>query len=143
LTSLTLVLSHRGCINSALAKYVASDEQQSVSLAARAGLHFSVGLVHRNLQKSLLFVCKVSRGASICMAASLQSIMHSVLSGCRVVLEMEPDTEVKVTRFTPRTLQLAIRGNPELIKVLSVVTISTQLPILPSLSSSKTINDTV
>eukprot|EP00798_Chlamydomonas_sp_ICE-L_P026434 gene26434-biopygen11380 len=92
--------------------------KKSVSRSAKAGLQFPVGRVARYLKKGK-YAERVGAGAPVYMAAVLEYL-------CAEVLELAGNAarDNKKTRIIPRHVQLAIRNDEELSKLLGSVTIA-------------------
>ncbi|PAV84151.1 hypothetical protein WR25_11357 [Diploscapter pachys] len=88
------------------------------SRSSRAGLQFPVGRMHRILRKGN-YAKNVGGGAAVYMAAALEYLTAEVLE-----LAGNAARDNKKTRINPRHLQLAIRNDEELNKLLSGVTLS-------------------
>ena len=102
--------------------------------SSRAGLQFPVGRIHRFLRKGN-YSDRVGAGAPVYLAAVLEYLTAEILE-----LAGNAARDNKKTRVTPRHLQLAVRNDEELNKLLSNVTISSGgvLPqIQPSLMPKK------
>lgn len=99
---------------------------KSLSRSKRAGLVFPVGRIERYMRKGN-YAERIGSGASVYFAAVMEYL-------CAEVLELAGDAarDNKRTRITPRHLQLAIRSDDELNKLLSNVTIS-QGGVLPNI----------
>ncbi|XP_063183382.1 histone H2A, sperm-like [Chroicocephalus ridibundus] len=103
--------------------------------SARAGLQFPVGRVHRLLRMGN-YADRISPGAAIYLAAVLEYLSAEILE-----LAGNAAQENKKTRILPRHIQLAVRNDDELNKLLFCVTIAQGgvLPnVLPELSPKKT-----
>ncbi|KAH6575811.1 hypothetical protein BASA50_004646 [Batrachochytrium salamandrivorans] len=87
------------------------------SRSARAGLQFPVGRVHRLLRKGN-YAQRVGAGAPVYLAAVLEYLAAEILE-----LAGNAARDNKKTRIIPRHLQLAIRNDEELNKLLGDVTI--------------------
>eukprot|EP00798_Chlamydomonas_sp_ICE-L_P017602 gene17602-biopygen26572 len=102
--------------------------KKSVSRSAKAGLQFPVGRVARYLKKGK-YAERVGAGAPVYLAAVLEYL-------CAEVLELAGNAarDNKKTRIIPRHVQLAIRNDEELSKLLGSVTIANGgvLPIIHS-----------
>jgi len=92
--------------------------KKSVSRSAKAGLQFPVGRVHRYLKVGK-YATRVGSGAPVYMAAVLEYL-------CAEVLELAGNAsrDNKKTRIVPRHIQLAVRNDEELSKLLGSVTIA-------------------
>ncbi|KAJ0169119.1 hypothetical protein K1T71_015125 [Dendrolimus kikuchii] len=85
------------------------------SRSNRAGLQFPVGRIHRLLRNGN-YAERVGAGGTPCYLAAVMEYLAAE------VLELAGDN--KKTRIIPRHLQLAIRNDEELNKLLSGVTIA-------------------
>ncbi|ODM86932.1 Histone H2A [Orchesella cincta] len=94
---------------------------------SRAGLQFPVGRIHRLLRKGN-YAERVGAGAPVYLAAVMEYLAAEVLE-----LAGNAARDNKKTRIIPRHLQLAIRNDEELNKLLSGVTIA-QGGVLPNIS---------
>ena len=92
--------------------------KKAVSRSAKAGLQFPVGRVHRYLKVGK-YATRVGSGAPVYMAAVLEYL-------CAEVLELAGNAsrDNKKTRIVPRHIQLAVRNDEELSKLLGNVTIA-------------------
>src|SRR5579872_3141410 len=88
------------------------------SRSSRAGLQFPVGRIHRLLRKGN-YAERVGAGAPVYLAAVMEYLAAEVLE-----LAGNAARDNKKARIVPRHLQLAIRNDEELNKLLSNVTIS-------------------
>ncbi|XP_062138769.1 uncharacterized protein LOC133847619 [Drosophila sulfurigaster albostrigata] len=88
------------------------------SRSNRAGLQFPVGRIHRLLRKGN-YAERVGAGAPVYLAAVMEYLAAEVLE-----LAGNAARDNKKTRIIPRHLQLAIRNDEELNKLLSGVTIA-------------------
>ena len=95
--------------------------------SSRAGLQFPVGRMHRLLRKGH-YAERVGAGAPVYLAAVLEYLSAEILE-----LAGNAARDNKKTRIIPRHLQLAIRNDEELNKLLSEVTISQG--VLPNIQS--------
>ena len=102
---------------------------KSKSRSSRAGLQFPVGRIHRLLRKGN-YAERVGAGAPVYLAAVLEYLAAEVLE-----LAGNAARDNKKTRIIPRHLQLAIRNDEELNKLLSGVTIA-QILITQSVTTS-------
>ena len=91
---------------------------KSKTRSARAGLQFPVGRVHRLLRKGN-YAQRVGAGAPVYLAAVMEYLSAEVLE-----LAGNAARDNKKTRIIPRHLQLAIRNDEELNKLLGKVTIA-------------------
>ena len=99
------------------------------SRSSRAGLQFPVGRIHRLLRKGN-YANRVGAGAPVYMAAVLEYLTAEVLE-----LAGNAARDNKKTRIIPRHLQLAVRNDEELNRLLGGVTIS-QGGVLPNIQAS-------
>jgi len=90
----------------------------SLTFSLQAGLQFPVGRVARYLKKGK-YADRVGAGAPVYLAAVLEYL-------CAEVLELAGNAarDNKKTRIIPRHVQLAVRNDEELSKLLSGVTIA-------------------
>ncbi|KAF7496400.1 Histone H3 [Sarcoptes scabiei] len=93
-------------------------KSKAKSRSSRAGLQFPVGRIHRLLRKGN-YAERVGAGAPVYLAAVLEYLAAEVLE-----LAGNAARDNKKTRIIPRHLQLAIRNDEELNKLLSGVTIA-------------------
>ena len=96
--------------------------------SSRAGLQFPVGRMHRLLRKGN-YAQRVGAGAPVYLAAVLEYLSAEILE-----LAGNAARDNKKTRIIPRHLQLAIRNDEELNRLLSGVTIA-QGGVLPNIQS--------
>ena len=110
----------------------------SSSSASKAGLQFPVARLNRYLRKGK-YASRVGVGAGVYMGAVLEYL-------CAEILELAGNAarDNKKTRIVPRHIQLAVRNDEELNKLLGSVTIASGgvLPnihatLLPKKSASK------
>src|SRR5690242_15513891 len=99
------------------------------SRSSKAGLAFPVGRVHRLLRKGN-YAQRVGAGAPVYLAAVLEYLAAEILE-----LAGNAARDNKKTRIIPRHLQLAIRNDEELNKLLGHVTIA-QDGVLPNIHQS-------
>ncbi|CAF2310086.1 unnamed protein product [Rotaria sp. Silwood2] len=94
--------------------------------SSKAGLQFPVGRIHRLLRRGN-FAERVGAGAPVYLAAVLEYLSAEILE-----LAGNAARDNKKTRIIPRHLQLAIRNDEELNKLLAGVTIA-QGGVLPNI----------
>ncbi|NWY77094.1 H2A2B protein, partial [Erithacus rubecula] len=87
------------------------------SRSARAGLQFPVGRVSRHLRRGK-YADRIGSGAAIYLAAVLEYLVAEVLE-----LAGNAARENRKMRIVPRHIQLAVRNDDELDKLLAGVTI--------------------
>ena len=92
--------------------------KKPVSRSAKAGLQFPVGRVARYLKKGR-YATRVGAGAPVYLAAVLEYLAAEVLE-----LSGNAARDNKKNRIVPRHIQLAIRNDEELSKLLGGVTIA-------------------
>merc|ERR1711937_739471 len=96
------------------------------SRSSRAGLQFPVGRMHRLLRKGN-YAQRVGAGAPVYLAAVLEYLAAEILE-----LAGNAARDNKKSRIIPRHLQLAIRHDDELNKLMKGVTIA-QGGVLPNI----------
>ncbi|XP_025746974.2 histone H2A type 1-E [Callorhinus ursinus] len=116
-----LVMSGRG-------KQGGKARAKAKTRSSRAGLQFPVGRVHRLLRKGN-YAERVGAGAPVYLAAVLEYLTAEILE-----LAGNAARDNKKTRIIPRHLQLAIRNDEELNKLLGRVTIA-QGGVLPNIQA--------
>ena len=111
---------------------------KQISKSVRSGLQFPVGRVHRLLKRGN-YSKRTGSGAGIYMAAVMEYLAAEILE-----LAGNAARDNKKKRIIPRHLQLAIRNDEELNKLLHGVTIAQggvlpniQAVLLPKKSSAK------
>ncbi|MGH0180579.1 UNVERIFIED_CONTAM: hypothetical protein FKN15_004660 [Acipenser sinensis] len=97
--------------------------------SSRAGLQFPVGRVHRLLRKGN-YAQRVGAGAPVYLAAVLEYLTAEILD-----LAGNAGRDNKKTRIIPRHLQLAVRNDEELNKLMGGVTIA-QGGVLPNIQAA-------
>ena len=98
------------------------------SRSMRAGLQFPVGRVHRLLRNGN-YSERVGAGAPVYLAAVMEYLSAEILE-----LAGNAARDNKKTRINPRHLQLAIRNDEELNRLLCHVTIA-QGGVMPNIQS--------
>jgi histone H2A len=106
----------------------AKAKKKAVSKSARAGLQFPVGRLARYL-KNGRYAQRVGAGAPVYLAAVLEYLAAEVLE-----LAGNASRDNKKSRIIPRHIQLAIRNDEELGKLLAGVTIA-HGGVLPNIHS--------
>ncbi|KAJ7939797.1 histone-fold-containing protein [Mycena leptocephala] len=99
-------------------KTVPYSQPSTQSRSSKAGLQFPVGRIHRLLKRGN-YAQRVGTGAPVYLAAVLEYLMAESLE-----LAGNAARDNKRHRITPRHLQLAIRNDEELRKLLGSVVIS-------------------
>ena len=94
--------------------------------SARAGLQFPVGRINRFLREGR-YAARVGGGAPVYLAAVLEYLAAEILE-----LAGNAARDNKKSRIIPRHVQLAIRNDEELNKLLRSVTIA-QGGVLPNI----------
>ena len=101
--------------------------KKAVSRSAKAGLQFPVGRIARYLK--VVVATRVGAGAPVYLAAVLEYLAAEVLE-----LAGNASRDNKKSRIVPRHIQLAIRNDEELSKLLGTVTIASG-GVLPNIHS--------
>ena len=101
---------------------------KSQTRSSRAGLQFPVGRVARYLRKGQ-YSARVGGGAPVYLAAVMEYLTAEILE-----LAGNAARDNKKSRITPRHVQLAVRNDEELNKLLGGVTIA-QGGVLPNIHS--------
>ncbi|KAJ1919561.1 histone H2A [Mycoemilia scoparia] len=96
------------------------------SRSSKAGLQFPVGRIHRHLRNGN-YAPRIAAGAPVYLAAVLEYLAAEILE-----LAGNAARDNKKSRIIPRHLQLAIRNDEELNKLLGNVTIA-QGGVLPNI----------
>ncbi|XP_049295652.1 uncharacterized protein LOC125770285 [Anopheles funestus] len=96
--------------------------------SSRAGLTFSVARVSSSLRKGQ-YASRIGVGSSVYMAAVLEYLAAEVLE-----LAGNAARDNHKSRLTPRHIQLAVRNDEELSKLLQEITIS-QGGVMPNIHS--------
>ena len=92
--------------------------KQKQSRTSRAGLQFPVGRIHRHLRRGN-YAQRIGAGAPVYLAAVVEYLAAEIME-----LAGNAARDNKKARIIPRHLQLAIRNDEELNRLLSGVTIS-------------------
>ncbi len=93
-------------------------DKKATSRSAKAGLQFPVGRVARHMKQAKV-AQRIGAGAPVYMAAVLEYLTAEILE-----LAGNAARDNKKTRIVPRHLQLAVRNDEELNKLLAGVTIA-------------------
>ena len=101
-------------------------EGKKASRSSKAGLQFPVGRIGRYLKKGR-YAARVGAGAPVYLAAVLEYLTAEILE-----LAGNAARDNKKTRIIPRHVQLAVRNDEELNKLLGGVTIA-QGGVLPNI----------
>ncbi|CAG9465419.1 unnamed protein product [Pedinophyceae sp. YPF-701] len=106
----------------------ASTKAKSQTKSSKAGLQFPVGRIARYLKKGK-YADRIGAGAPVYLASVLEYL-------CAEVLELSGNAarDNKKTRIVPRHIQLAVRNDEELSKLLGGVTIASG-GVLPNIHS--------
>ena len=104
------------------------DKKRPMSRSARAGLQFPVGRVARYMKKAKVSD-RVGAGAPVYLAAVLEYLAAEILE-----LAGNAARDNKKSRIIPRHIQLAVRNDEELSKLLAGVTIA-EGGVLPNIHS--------
>lgn len=105
-----------------------SSGKKAVSRSHKAGLQFPVGRIARFL-KAGKYATRVGAGAPVYLAAVLEYLAAEVLE-----LAGNASRDNKKTRIVPRHIQLAVRNDEELSRLLGQVTIANG-GVLPNIHS--------
>ncbi|KAF4365642.1 hypothetical protein CsatB_018486 [Cannabis sativa] len=103
------------------------DRKKSVTKSVKAGLQFPVGRIARFLKKGR-YAQRTGTGAPVYLAAVLEYLAAEVLE-----LAGNAARDNKKTRINPRHVQLAVRNDEELGKLLHGVTIASG-GVLPNIN---------
>ncbi|XP_072295352.1 histone H2A, embryonic-like [Eucyclogobius newberryi] len=121
-------MSGRSKRSSRRAKAKVKARSRTTSRSSRAGLNFPVGRVHRLLKKGN-YANRIGTGAPVYLAAVLEYLTVEILE-----LAGNAARDNKKTRISPRHLQLVIRSDEELNKLLGGVTIA-QGGVIPNIQA--------
>lgn len=95
-----------------------AEKKATQTRSSKAGLQFPVGRIHRFLRKGG-YADRVGAGAPVYLAAVMEYLTAEVLE-----LAGNAARDNKKTRIIPRHIQLAVRNDEELNKLLGGVTIA-------------------
>lgn len=101
----------------------------SQSRSSKAGLQFPVGRIHRHLRKGG-YADRIGAGAPVYMASVMEYLTAEVIE-----LAGNAARDNKKSRIIPRHIQLAVRNDEELNKLLGGVTIASG-GVLPNIHAS-------
>jgi histone H2A len=101
---------------------------KSKTRSSRAGLQFPVGRIHRHLRKGN-YAKRIGAGGPVYLAAVLEYLSAEILE-----LAGNAARDNKKSRIIPRHLQLAVRNDEELNRLLGGVTIA-QGGVLPNIQA--------
>ena len=104
------------------------DKKKPTSRSVKAGLQFPVGRVHRYLKVGK-YASRIGAGAPVYLAAVLEYLAAEILE-----LAGNAARDNKKSRIIPRHVQLAVRNDEELNKLLAGVTIASG-GVLPNIHS--------
>ena len=103
-------------------------KKKATSRSAKAGLQFPVGRVHRHIKLGR-YASRIGAGAPVYLAAVLEYLAAEILE-----LAGNAARDNKKSRIIPRHVQLAVRNDEELNKLLAGVTIASG-GVLPNIHS--------
>src|SRR6201747_3280279 len=103
-------------------------KSKAKSRSSRAGLQFPVGRIHRLLRKGN-YAERVGAGAPVYLAAVLEYLAAEILE-----LAGNAARDNKKTRIIPRHIQLAVRNDEELNKLMAHTVIASG-GVLPNIST--------
>jgi len=107
----------------------AGSNTKKVSRSRRAGINFPVGRIHRLMRKNH-YAERISAGAPVYLASVLEYLTAEILE-----LAGNAASERKKNRITPRFVNLAIRNDDELNRLLNNVQISSG-GVMPHINSA-------
>merc|ERR550514_2486758 len=105
------------------------ENKKSKSKSTKAGLQFPVGRIARYLRKGR-YASRIGAGAPVFLSAVLEYLTAELLE-----LAGNAARDNKKTRIVPRHIQLAIRNDEELNKLMANVTIASG-GVLPNIHQS-------
>lgn len=104
------------------------------SRSSRAGLRFPVGRIHRHLRKGN-YAERIGAGAPVFLAAVLEYLVAEIIDMAGKASHLwKKAKKAKKAKIIPRHVLLAIRGDDEMNKLLSQVTLA-QGGTLPNLAA--------
>lgn len=103
--------------------------KKATTRSAKAGLQFPVGRLARYMRQQRV-AARIGSGAPVYMAAVLEYLAAEILE-----LAGNAARDNKKARIIPRHIQLAVRNDEELSKLLSGVTIASG-GVLPNINAS-------
>ena len=109
-------------------KKSAAKKSSATSRSSKAGLQFPVGRVHRHLRAGR-YAGRVGSGAPVYLAAVMEYLAAEILE-----LAGNASRDNKKRRIVPRHVQLAVRNDEELNKLLAGVTIASG-GVIPNIHS--------
>ncbi|CAN1319096.1 Probable histone H2A.3 [Linum perenne] len=98
-------------------------KKKTSSRSSKAGLQFPVGRIARFL-KAGKYAERLGGGAPVYLAAVLEYLAAEIRSSQALELAGNAARDNKKTRIVPRHIQLAVRNDEELSKLLGSVTIA-------------------
>eukprot|EP01090_Pellita_catalonica_P020487 TRINITY_DN7349_c0_g1_i1.p1 TRINITY_DN7349_c0_g1~~TRINITY_DN7349_c0_g1_i1.p1 ORF type:complete len:150 (-),score=23.85 TRINITY_DN7349_c0_g1_i1:45-452(-) len=101
---------------------------ESKTRSVRAGLQFPVGRIHRHLKEGR-YAARIGAGAPVYLAAVLEYLVAEILE-----LAGNASRDNNRIRIIPRHIQLAVRNDEELNKLLQNVTIASG-GVIPNIHS--------
>lgn len=106
-----------------------ASKPKSISRSKRAGVQFPVGRIHRLLKKGGHGE-RIGNGSPVYLAAILEYLVAEILE-----LSGNAARDNKKSRIVPRHIQLAVRNDDELSKLLKGVTVA-QGGVLPNIEAA-------
>ncbi len=108
----------RSCAGGRGAAAAKKSDKKAVSRSSKAGLQFPVGRIARYMRK-MKVADRIGAGAPVYLASVLEYLSAEILE-----LAGKAAQDNKKTRIIPRHIQLAVRNDEELNKLLGGVTIA-------------------
>ncbi|CAF0775399.1 unnamed protein product [Rotaria sordida] len=121
-------MSSRGKSNASVLGGSGKVRSKAKSRSTRAGLQFPVSRIHRHLRQGS-YSERIAGGSPVYLAAVLEYLSAEILE-----LAGNAARDNKKSRIIPRHLQLAVRNDEELNRLLNHVTIA-QGGVLPNINS--------